>query len=91
MKNYMYQIVSKVFVKLSIVFTPAYIAKINPTDVSEWLSIVSSIGVMISGVFEWLKKRKLEKQQLKEQSKDLEKIVDNNSNITNDEQQTIKP
>ena len=92
MKNYMYQIVSKVFVKLGIVVTPAYIAQINPTEVSEWLSIITSIGVMISGVFEWFQKRKIQKQQLKEQQKELAKVIDINSKeIIENEQQTIKP
>ena len=92
MKNYMYQIVSKVVVKLGIVVTPAYIAQINPTEVSEWLSIVTSIGVMISGVFEWFQKRKIQKQQLKEQQKQLDNVIDINSKeIIENEQQTIKP
>lgn len=92
MKNYMYQIVSKVFVKLGIVVTPAYIAQINPTEVSEWLSIITSIGVMISGVFEWFQKRKIQKQQLKEQQKQLDNVIDINSkDIIENEQQTIKP
>ena len=92
MKNYMYQIVSKVFLKLGIVVTPAYIAQINPTEVSEWLSIITSIGVMISGVFEWFQKRKIQKQQLKEQQKQLDNVIDINSkDIIENEQQTIKP
>lgn len=65
--------------KLGIVNLAYLAAQINPNEIAQWLSIATSVGVMIDTVFKWFKVNifKKKKTSLKDSGKS---IIDSSSN-----------